>query len=334
MSIGRIIRNLTRRNAKTTCRQKYRRQFQVESLEQRQMMTGMPELLLESGPAFAQGYTQVGEIVYYAADDGAQDGRPGLELWKTDGTPDGTTKVEVAEGHQAPVVDPDTLTYVPFLPGDGGTLYLSANDGVHGMEPWWINAEGKLELAADVAPGSVSSNPRDFTPVLGIADDEEFTPNNMDLFFAASNSQGLRSQLWAFSDPVKADQLTPVFMRSDGAKEPINDPRNMQSGLGVLVFSGSFSKDGNATSGVFSAEARDVMPYSPEANGNAVETYIAPGSSVLAFDKVTISGSGTYFTGAFPAVGAPPEHLLYRLANPPVRVGDLNPSAMIDVDGD
>ncbi|RMH15220.1 MAG: hypothetical protein D6696_21295 [Acidobacteria bacterium] len=106
----------------------------------------------ELGPVELQGYwlemTRIGDLVYFAADDGIS----GFELWRTDGTVDGTRQVfdlcpgPCDSGFRA---DPDFI--VPF----GERLIVSANDLMRGREVWAIE-DGEATLIADTCPGECS----------------------------------------------------------------------------------------------------------------------------------------------------------------------------------
>ena len=79
-----------------------------------------------SGGSSPNHITQLGGTTYFWADDGVHD----HELWKTDGTFDGTVMVKD--------ICPDT--YTPSLGGPfvqmNGLVFFGACDGVHGGELW------------------------------------------------------------------------------------------------------------------------------------------------------------------------------------------------------
>jgi ELWxxDGT repeat protein len=78
----------------------------------------------------------VGGTLYFAADDGGN----GRQLWKSDGTPQGTVMVKViAPGSKD--ADPMALTDA------NGVLYFSATDGVHCRELWKSDGTPKGTVA-------------------------------------------------------------------------------------------------------------------------------------------------------------------------------------------
>ena len=82
---------------------------------------------IKSGPSASNpgNLTVVNGTLFFAANDGPN----GAELWKSDGTPDGTVLVkDIRPGFSDS--SPAGLTDV------GGTLYFGANDGSNGTELW------------------------------------------------------------------------------------------------------------------------------------------------------------------------------------------------------
>jgi ELWxxDGT repeat protein len=85
----------------------------------------------------------------------------GTELWRTDGTPQGTALVaDLVPGPGSS--DPQGLTAA------GGRLYFSAWDEPHGRELWTSDGTAAgTRLVDDIAPGAFSSAPMLLTPVAG-----------------------------------------------------------------------------------------------------------------------------------------------------------------------
>jgi ELWxxDGT repeat protein len=101
--------------------------------------------------------TPLGGVLYFRAWDVDH----GTELWRTDGTPQGTVLVtDLVPGPGSS--DPQSLTAA------GGLLYFSAWDQHHGRELWASDGTAAgTRLVDDIAPGAFSSAPMLLTPVAG-----------------------------------------------------------------------------------------------------------------------------------------------------------------------
>ena len=102
--------------------------------------------------------TAVGNTLYFSADDASN----GRELWKSDGTSDGTIMVKDITGD-------DTSSFTdesPYFTAVKNTLYFRANDGTNGRELWKSDgtSDGTV-MVKDIRTGSASSNPTELTAV-------------------------------------------------------------------------------------------------------------------------------------------------------------------------
>jgi ELWxxDGT repeat protein len=106
--------------------------------------SSIPNNLL--GPSGGQ-LTAVGRTVYFGADDG----RHGYELWRSNGTARGTRMVKD--------IRPGPLSSQVFSLTDvGGTLFFTADDGVHGSELWRSDGTARgTDMVKDINPGLVGS---------------------------------------------------------------------------------------------------------------------------------------------------------------------------------
>ena len=98
-------------------------------------------------------YVKVDEVTYFVANDGVH----GEELWKTDGTPAGTSLVKDINAGSADSF-PGGLT-----PADG-LLFFVVDDGIHGGEVWKTDGtRGGTVMVKDIIAGPESSNPLHLT---------------------------------------------------------------------------------------------------------------------------------------------------------------------------
>lgn len=161
--------------------------------------------------------------LFFASGPGTADDEPGYlgdELWRSDGTRSGTEIVKDIRPGEAGS-EPRELTVFK------GSLFFTANDGVHGRELWRSNGTaGGTLLLENLEPGSVGSSP------MGLVG------HGTRLFFSAATS-GRGREPWTHDGSV--DGATPL--------DEIN-PGPASSSPGSFVLSGwdiFFSADDGRT---------------------------------------------------------------------------------------
>jgi ELWxxDGT repeat protein len=157
-----------------------RRSLLLEPLESRRVMT-----VFANPP---RNFVSVGETVYFLANysNPPEDRARQAELWKTDGTPDGTEFVHMVREGLRYNDDFEQYTRLPNeLVNYNGTLYFNSVDSTHGFELW--KSDGTTDgtrLVKDIYPGSSGSRPLSFTNVNGT------------LYFSADGSYFSGRELW------------------------------------------------------------------------------------------------------------------------------------------
>lgn len=106
---------------------------------------------------FDPDFTPVGNRLFFRA----WDPEHGIEIWRTDGTPEGTALArDILPGPASS--DPQDLTAA------GGRLYFSARDAAHGRELWRSDGtQAGTLLVQDLFPAGLSSAPEQLTLVGG-----------------------------------------------------------------------------------------------------------------------------------------------------------------------
>jgi len=111
------------------------------------------------GSSWADDMTLVGKTVFFAANDG----KHGVELWKTDGTERGTKFVkDINPSFESEISDIGNLVALRE------TLYFRANDGKHGLELWKSDGTRRgTKLVENINTGPADSDPDQLTTFKG-----------------------------------------------------------------------------------------------------------------------------------------------------------------------
>lgn len=179
--------------------------------------TRLVKNITTGGPSKIGGLVDLNGKLHFSAVDNVH----GLGLWASNGTASGTRLIAD--------INPDAVNWTSYWFGNiansNGTLFLTADDGVHGRELW--KSDGTTQgtaLVKDILTRTPSSNPANLTDVNGT------------LFFTASD-QNRTYGLWKTS----GDLAGAVFVK---AITPSADLKFISFG-GALYFNTS-STDGKA----------------------------------------------------------------------------------------
>lgn len=126
--------------------------------------------------------TDVSGTLFFKSDDG-----DGYALWKSDGTPEGTTMVkDINPGEEDGIWDMVVYNELLFFP---------AVDGVHGRELWSSNGTSNgTVIVNDIRPGQESSDVNNLA-------------STGDLLFFTATTEEYGNELWAFRlDSTKAKE--------------------------------------------------------------------------------------------------------------------------------
>jgi ELWxxDGT repeat protein len=145
----------------------------------------------------AGSFRRIGDTVLF----GARTEATGSELWKTDGTVEGTILVK-------DIYPGERNSYLHDLTPANGLLYFYATTEAEGVELWRSDGtETGTTLFADLLPGPEGSGPDNGNRSIGVA-------NNL-LYFAADDGGNRCYRLWALnlSRPYVHNTLLPMIGR-------------------------------------------------------------------------------------------------------------------------
>lgn len=104
--------------------------------------------------------TPLGDLLYFVVLDGRDNSYIRSQLWRSDGTSDGTTMVKEVGPEDGPGFD----AWIRILTAVGDVLYFEGDDDVHGMELWISDGtEEGTRMVRDICSGRCSSRPYGFT---------------------------------------------------------------------------------------------------------------------------------------------------------------------------
>lgn len=161
-----------------------------------------------------------GNVLFFAADDGVH----GFEPWRSDGTEAGTFLLrDVAPGEASsmlPMFQPELSAFA------GGSVFFSADDGVHGYELWRTDLQRTTELVRDISPRRGSSNP---THLRAVGDQ---------IYFSADDGRHGR-ELW------RASTATATLVADVNAGPASSNPREMTELEGAIYFFAATEETGD-----------------------------------------------------------------------------------------
>jgi len=174
-----------------------------------------PASPLSSDPS---NLTDVNGTVFFSAWSSAN----GRELWKSDGTHDGTVLVKDIYSGAGLDSQPGRLTNV------NGALFFVANDGSSGAELWRSDGTASgTTMVRDLYTGSTGGQPNSSSP-------RDLTNVNGTLFFAATDASG-DSRLYR-SEGTLATTVPVVSTLPVGHHNPTLNPNELVNGNGSLYY--------------------------------------------------------------------------------------------------
>ena len=217
-----------------------------------EIQTQMLEINPGSDTSKPNNLTALGNTLYFTANDSVN----GIQLWKSDGSVAGTTKVtNINPGN----FNPENLTVF------GNKLLFSADDGVNGRELWVYNGT-TATLVSDINSGFADSNPSNLT-VLG----------NKAFFTANNGTNG--KELWVY------DGTTVSLVKDINSGSTDSNPNNLIAFNGKLYFT---ANDGN--NGV------ELWSSNGTATGTTLVKDIGIDGASSTPSKLTVFNNSLYFT--------------------------------------
>jgi ELWxxDGT repeat protein len=241
--------------------------------------TVMVEDINNGGDSDPSGLVNAGGTLYFAANDGSDMGEHGNELWKSVPPYDSASTTMVED------IRTGTIGSLPSNPervAIGSQIFLEANDGTNGTEPWKSDGTpGGTDILKDIADDAgESSDPLEFTQVGSL------------VYFAAgtdSEPEGEENvELWK-TDGTEPN-TTMVEDINTSAIGASSNPEDLAVFNGKLLFA---ADDGLETSG----STRNTEPWISDGTpgGTAQLANLNPGTESSFPEEFTELGGAAYF---------------------------------------
>lgn len=181
--------------------------------------SGTDEVYTFSYPnLFAKHLVNMNNVLFF----GYSDDDYGFELWKSNGTTNGTLMLKD--------INPSGSSHPEFMTSASCNFYFKADNGTKGYEPWISDGtESGTKLLKDIAPGSASSNPFGFV-----------VSGNTVFFWADDGIHGL--EVWKTDGTTSGTTLTKDVFQGAGNYEGYIIA--IPGAEGICYFSSSDSTDG------------------------------------------------------------------------------------------
>src|SRR5215469_927558 len=220
----------------------------------------------------------------------------GSGLWRSDGTPGGTTQISTVNISS------------PLTPSGGNLFYFTANDPTNGLELWVSDGTaGGTHITKDINPGASGSSPTPVDAINNIAIFDATDATSTKLWrsdgtaagtFVLVNNGLLQSNTVAVGNEIffsGTEFSTPTLFKTDG------------SAAGTAIVLSGFASIGSSLAAVGStvffaasdgASAHGVELWSTDGtlNGTTMVKDIDPGTAGSSPSNLTAVGNELYFT--------------------------------------